>query len=210
MFGGYVSCIRNNWKSENFGEKYNELEAEGLNILNICKHGNGTDNYNISLNSTNNWYLKDKPRDKKSLGEILNDLRDKNIKKLDYKINNKSDNLFNKALNKFHGALKGREEKNAKYENTEGTNLTNKTIGHMNYISNLQSFMDRLHADSNYIEERRKIMKLNKTRKNRSRSKSKNRSRSKNRTRSKNRSRSRSSRNIKSRGKSRRKKLKKN
>jgi len=201
MIGGYVSCIRNNWISENFGEKYNELEAEGLNILNICRHGSGTDNYNISLNSSNNWYLKDKPRNKKTLGEILNDLRDKNIKELDYKINNKSDNVFNKALNKFHSALKGREEKNVKYENTEGISLTNKTMGHMNYINNLQSFMDRLHADSDYIEERRKIMKSNKTRKNRSKSRSRSRSRSRSTGRS-----SRNIRSIRSRGKSRRKK----
>lgn len=211
MIGGYVSCIRNNWTPLNPGEEYNKLEAEGLNKLGICFHGKGTDNYNISLNSSNNWYLKDDPTNIKNLGEILNDLRDKNIKELDSKVNNNSDNVFNKALKKFYPALNCREKKNVIYENNERL-LSRKTIKHMNYINNLQSFIERLNSDSEYIELHRKIKKENPNRKtSRSRSRSRSNRRSRSRSNRSNRSSSfKKTRSNRSRGKNKKTKKKKN
>ena len=47
MIGGYISCVSNYWQPLNPGERYNDLEARGLNKLGICYDGNGTDRYNI-------------------------------------------------------------------------------------------------------------------------------------------------------------------
>ena len=193
MKGGFVSCINNNWKPENPGERYNELEADALNELGICRNNKGNDKYD--MNNYNDWYIKSKPTNKKSLGEILDDLKKININKLNPKKTDKSDNNFYQAYKILQNVLRLREEKNAKFENKLGSNLTPKTKGHINYIKDLQMFIERIDLDSDYIEQRRKLMNINKTKKstNITRNRTTSNSRSKRRNRSRSRSRSRSS-----------------
>ena len=190
MKGGFVSCINNNWKPENPGERYNELEADALNELGICRNNKGNDKYD--MNNYNDWYIKSKPTNKKSLGEILDDLKKININKLNPKKTDKSDNNFYQAYKILQNVLRLREEKNAKFENKLGSNLTPKTKGHINYIKDLQMFIERIDLDSDYIEQRRKLMNINKTKKstNITRNRTTSNSRSKRRNRSRSRSRS--------------------
>ena len=183
MKGGFVSCIKNKWQPENIGEKYNDKEAEALNILGICRNSKGTDKY--ELNSSKNWYIIPNEKDKKTLGEVLDDLKKNNIKNIRTTIKDKRDNKFYKAYLVFQSALNLREKKSEKYEKLQGTNLTEITKKHIDYINSLQDLIARISIDSDYIEARRNIMRQKITRK---------RSRSRSRSRTRTRSRSRSSR----------------
>ena len=73
MIGGYISCVSNYWQPLNPGERYNDLEARGLNKLGICFDGNGTDRYNI--NGLNKWYFKNNKLHLYKLGEIIEELK---------------------------------------------------------------------------------------------------------------------------------------
>ena len=186
MKGGFVSCKRNKWLPENLkGEQYNYEEAEALNILGICKNGNGTDKY--ELNSSKNWYIISNQKDKKTLGEILEDLKNNNIKKIKTEKDAKDDNKFYKANKFFQSALRLREKKSEIWEKRQGTNLTEITKKHIEYINSLYDLIARISIDSDYIEARRNIMRQKITRK-RSRSRSRRRSRSRSKSKSKSKS----------------------
>jgi hypothetical protein len=191
MKGGYVSCVSNKWQPLNPGEKYNDLEARGLNKLGICFDGNGTDKYN--LDGLKKWYFKNNKTNLYKLGEIVEELKKNALK---YKT---TEAKFREGYNLLFDSYNMREKKSYIYESRDGR--TEKTKGHINYYNDLNDFVSILDNIIKYIDEHKEIIARFKRRKSIRRN---------SRSRSNRSSSSISSRSNRSRGKNKKTKKKKN
>jgi len=187
MRGGFISCVSNYWQPLNPGERYNDLEARGLNKLGICFDGNGTDRYNI--NGAKKWYFKNNKTNLYKLGEIIEELK-KNA--LRYKI---AETHLREGHNLLLDSYNMREKKSFEFENREGR--TARTLGHISYYNDLHDFISLLGLAIDYINQRKVIVESFKQRKNISPTRKRRRRRN-SRSRSSSRSNSKS---IRSRGK---------
>ena len=132
MIGGYISCVSNYWQSTNPGEKYNDLEADGLNKLGICFDGNGTDRYKI--NGLKKWYFKNNKTILYTLGDILEELRKNALK---YTAEEKK---LKNGYNLLLDAYNMREKKSYIFESKDGF-TSKRTQGHINYYNYLNEFI---------------------------------------------------------------------
>jgi hypothetical protein len=178
MIGGYISCVSNNWQPLNPGERYNDLEARGLNKLGICFDSNGTDRYNID--GLKKWYFKNNKTNLYKLGEIVEELKKNALK---YKI---AENKLREGYNLLFDSYNMREKKSYVFESREG--ITARTQGHIDYYNDLNDFISILDNVIKYIDEHKEIVARFKRRKSRSPS----RRRRRRNSRSSNSSRSRS------------------
>jgi hypothetical protein len=190
MIGGYINCIDGVWKPDNINEKYNIIEANGLNKLNICFDGKGTDKYDLKPTGKKLWYLKNNNKIKYILIDIIDEIKKQNL----YNLNSNTVNKIKDPYNILSDACNMREKKSYIYEKKDGM-VTNTTKKHQEYYNKLHNFLLLLEAESDYIDQRIKIFNQINKNKGKPRNRS-SKSRSSKSTTSKNnstRSRSRSS-----------------
>ena len=102
--------LNKNWKTENTGERYNEIEAYALNELGICRNNKGNDKYD--MNNYNDWYIKSKPTNKKSVNKRpINNKQSKSASTANESKLSKNTKPLKKDLKKQDSAQKQIQEK---------------------------------------------------------------------------------------------------